>query len=165
MTTTPSSHPCPKAAAATATTTPTAKPLITPTASSFTTTPMADRPGGSPNAMRRTVTASAWVPAFPPIPAITGIHTANATRRLIVSWKKYTTAAANEAVNKLRYNHGSRLRTASCQRPPNSSCPETPPNFSKSSVLSASTTSITSSKVTRPRSFPLASTTGTAGTL
>ena len=41
-----------------------------------------------PSASRRTVTASAWVPALPPIPAMIGIQTASVTSRWIVSWNR-----------------------------------------------------------------------------
>ena len=40
--------------------------------------------GMRPSARRRTVTASAWVPALPPMPAMIGIHTASATVRWIM---------------------------------------------------------------------------------
>ena len=119
----------------------------------------------NPSASLRTVTASAWVPALPPIPAITGPRAASTRIASMVSWKYLMMRAARSAVSRLTDSHGSRLRTALNQPPPNCSSPDPPPNFSKSSVCSASTTSITSSKVTRPSNRPTSSTTGTAATL
>ena len=119
----------------------------------------------SPSARRRTVTASACVPAFPPIPAMIGIQIASATVRCTVPWNRYTTPPARNAVSRFRYSQGSRLRTAVLHPAANSSSAGTPPNLSRSSVVSASTTSITSSKVMRPNSRPASSTTATLGRL
>ena len=63
---------------------------------------------------------------------------------------------ATKAVHRLTSSQGRRLRTALGPRAASSSSAEVPPNLSRSSVCSASTTSITSSKVTWPSSLPAA---------
>ena len=64
-----------------------ASPFTIPTSTSFPTTRANRWLGISPSASRRTVTASACVPALPPIPAMIGIQTASATVRCTVLWK------------------------------------------------------------------------------
>ena len=102
ITTAPSAQPCPSRVVTSATTTPIAIPLNTPTSISFFTSSIPIPAGVVPSAIRRTVTASAWVPAFPANPAMIGINAARAMIRVIVSRNAYTTAAAKNAVTRLR---------------------------------------------------------------
>ncbi len=87
-TTIPRRGPSPSSTAISATTIPFASPLMSPTRISFPTTRVKSLGSIRPSASRRTVTARAWVPALPPIPAMIGIHTARATARCTVPWKK-----------------------------------------------------------------------------
>ena len=52
-------------------------------------------------AIARTVTASVWVPAFPPTPATIGISAASTAMRAMESSKKRMTVAATNAVTRL----------------------------------------------------------------
>ncbi len=140
--------------------TPRAIPFTTPTTASFPTTSNFRSRGPLTRANRRTVTARAWVPEFPPIPATIGMIAARNQRLSITSLKRKTTEAATDAVTRLSIIQGRRLRTASFQSAASSSSSETPASRRMSSVCSASMTSITSSNVIRPRSWSNSLTTG-----
>ena len=62
---------------------------------------LAARPAPAPARCRRTDTASAWVPALPPIPAMIGMNTASHLSSWIASEKTSTTEAATNAVSRL----------------------------------------------------------------
>ena len=140
---------------------PSTKPFRRPTATSFLTASKWPGRHSSPIAMRRIVTASACVPVFPPSAAITGMRKARNGSAPIRSSKLRITAAASAAVIRFSDSQGSRERTDSSHPALSSSSSDTPASFRMSSVVSASITSITSSKVMWPSSTPPAPTTGT----
>ena len=134
-------------------------PLIRPTVSSLPTTDHRSASDSSESAIRRIVTARAWVPELPPRPAIMGMTAARITIRSIVSRNRKTTEAPMSAVRRFSASHGRRRRAASRVPPRISSSSETAAKRRMSSVVSASITSITSSNVIRPTSRSISSTT------
>ena len=87
-------------------------------------------------ARARTVTARAWVPAFPPMAETMGINTAKATICWIVPSKTAMTPAPRTAVNRLMPSHGTRPRTIS-NTPEDRSSSETPARRRMSSRFSS----------------------------
>jgi uncharacterized membrane protein len=91
--------------AMTATRIPVMAPFAAPAITSFTMTRPPVASDTWPSASPRTVTAIDWVPAFPPIPATTGMYTASSVNAAMVSSKTPTIPAARNAVPRLMMSH------------------------------------------------------------